>query len=391
MLLDGVVMNYPWGRHDFIADLQRRRVPSVAPEAELWFGAHPNGASPVQGMDRCATLIDVLHTDPTGWLGSDVVATYGPHLPFLLKVLAVNEPLSLQLHPDAALVASLVADGNAEQILADHHPKPEMVVALGSLHALCGLRDAVDACAVIDEIVALANDDAWLTVRQHVNDDGVAAAVAELVTASDSHITALLAALHRACASTFSAAHASDIRDLLLRYPTDRSVAIAVLMQLVVLADGEALYIPAGVLHCYLRGAGIEVMASSDNVLRVGLTTKARHPKTVIRQLRASFQQATLVRGERDGNQCHYPVDTTWFALTRITVLPSQITRLSPKDGPQLLLVAGGDLTVREGCEGEFSLAQGAGLFVAAGTADVSLYGQADVFVASLGASQNHA
>jgi len=386
VLLDGVVMHYPWGRRDFIAKLQRRPVPSAEPEAELWFGAHQNGASPAYGLDGCATLADVIANDPHVWLGTEIVARYGEQLPFLLKVLAVNEPLSLQLHPDETLVAALAADGDPDGILADHHPKPEMVVAVGELHAMCGFLEAHEASQVVDEIIAVTGDDAWLWVQQQIESAGVAAAVAALIVADEAHVSALLGALGVACDKTFAAAHAPAIGELLARYPNDRSVAIAVLMRLVVLADGEALFIPPGVLHCYLAGAGVEVMASSDNVLRLGLTQKPCHPAIANRQLAATRQHATLVGGERDGNTCTYLVDTPWFALSRLTVTQQGVTMPTPTYGPQIALVIGGDVTVSEANGSEHTVRSGAGMFVAAGTRGVTLQGDADVFVATLGA-----
>ncbi|MEX2533028.1 MAG: mannose-6-phosphate isomerase, class I [Nitriliruptoraceae bacterium] len=386
VLLDGVIMYYPWGRHDFIANLQRRLTPSEKPEAELWFGAHHKGPSSARGVDGCETLLDVIATDPKRWLGPDVVAQYGPQLPFLLKVLAVNEPLSLQLHPDEALVAALASDSDPDRILADHRPKPEMVVALGELRAMCGFLHSLGASRVIDEIVAVSGDDAWLWVRQQVESDGVASAVAALVMADDARVAALLGALRVACDRTAFAPHAAVICELLTRYPNDRSVAIVVLMQLVVLTDGEALFIPPGVLHCYLTGAGVEVMASSDNVLRVGLTQKPCHPAVVNRQLAAARQVATLVDGAPDGNMRAYRVDTAWFALNRCTVTHDGVMLPTPKRGPQIVLVAGGDVTVTQTNGDEHTLGSGAGLFVAAGTRDVTLHGEADVFVATLGA-----
>lgn len=386
VLLDGVVMHYPWGRHDFIAKLQRRPTPSDQPEAELWFGAHHKGPSPARGVDGCATLIDVIATDPRRWLGSDVVAKYGPQLPFLLKVLAVNEPLSLQLHPDEALVAAVAAAGDPDGILADHHPKPEMVVAVGELHAMCGLLDTRDATQMVDDIIAVAGDDGWLWVKEQIENGGVAAAVAALITAEDARVQAVLAALRVACDTPAFAAQVPAICALLARYPNDRSVAIVALMRLVVLADGEALFIPPGVLHCYLTGAGVEVMASSDNVLRVGLTQKPCHPAVVNRQLAAARQVATLVAGVCDGDGLTYLVDTAWFALTRFNVTPHGVTLPTPQRGPQIVLIARGDVTVSQRDGHEHTMGSGAGLFVAAGTRGVRLHGDADVFVATLGA-----
>jgi len=380
--LDGVVMRYAWGRNDLIARLQGRPSPSATPEAELWFGAHRNGASPVHGWADCDTLAKLIAADPSRWLGADCVARFGTQLPFLLKVLAVNEPLSLQLHPDEACVAQLVAAGDVDQVLADHHPKPEMIVAVGELQALCGLSAQETAIQAVSDIVTFSADTAWQWVLRQIETGGVLAAVTALITADERRIADLMQALHAACANGFDA---PAIRDLLGRYPIDRSVAIAVLLQHVVLADGEALFIPPGVLHCYLAGAGVEVMASSDNVFRVGLTAKPCHHAAVLAQLGCSVNQAVRVVAVKDAWQTSYPVDTAWFALSRMRVTPGGITPRTAPFGPQLFFTVLGHASVVDSNGVRYDVAAGTAVFVGAQAGPVTVHGDADLFQVTLG------
>ncbi len=384
VLLQGVVMRYAWGRHDLIARLQSRVFPTDKPEAELWFGAHKNGSSPLDGAGDAETLSHLLADNPVRWLGRAVADTFAGQLPFLVKVLAVNEPLSLQLHPDADCVASLVAAGDPAQVLADRHPKPEMVVALGELHALAGFLRADEAA---DNVAALATYGAgapWRDIHHTIVSDGVTAAVQSLIVADEATIAGLLEALHAALADGFSAPNIPAVTDLLHRYPTDRSVAIAVLMRLFVLSDGEALFIPPGVLHCYLSGAGVEVMASSDNVVRVGLTDKPCHPDVVSAQLATATLSPTVVAVVADGALMQYPAATEWFGLARCNAAGDSITWSQPARGPQIVLNVCGQATVITDDGQSVTLPAGMAVFVAAGQ-QVSVTGDADLFVARVG------
>ena len=384
VLLQGVVMRYAWGRHELIARLQGRVFPTDEPEAELWFGAHKSGSSRLDGAGADGTLSHLLASNPTGWLGSAVADTFAGQLPFLVKVLAVNEPLSLQLHPDAACVAALVAAGDPEQVLADRHPKPEMVVALGELHALAGFLHADEAAEIVAGLATYGPDAPWQAVYEQIVTDGVMAAVQSLIGANDTTIAALLGALHTALADGFSAPNVPALTDLLRRYPSDRSVAIAVLMRLFVLADGDALYIPPGVLHCYLSGAGVEVMASSDNVVRVGLTHKPCHPEVVSAQLATATHSPEVVAVVANGALRQYPVETEWFGLARFNAGADSITLDRAARGPQILVNVCGQATVTANDGATVTLPAGMAVFVAAGQ-QVSVTGDADVFVARVG------
>ena len=234
----GTVQHYAWGDRSFIPDLLGVDADGT-PWAELWLGTHPNGPST---LDDGTALIDV-----TG------------RLPYLLKVLAAAEPLSLQTHPNA----EQARDGHARGIYPDDEAKPELLCALTPFEALCGLRP-LDATLELLDGLGIG--------------DGRLASV--LATAGPG---AALAGLYRgsidpsavvAACRTSERAEAVWIRRLDERYPGDPSVAVALLLNQVVLTPGQALRLDAGNLHAYLSGAGVELMGASDNVVRAGLTVK---------------------------------------------------------------------------------------------------------------------
>lgn len=378
--VDGVVMRYPWGRTDLISRLLGRDTDSDTPEAELWFGAHKNGASPVRGGSQHVTLTDLIAADPALMLGADVAARFNATLPFLLKVLAVNEPLSLQVHPDEHWVETLSVEGDTDQVLADLNPKPEMIVAVGELVAFCGLQPDVDAAAIARSINAAA----WDTLAGEIELHGVRTVVANLICADTDRISRLFTALCDALDGGWDEPHADAVRDLTRRYPFDRAVVITVLMRLVMLHDGDALYIPPGVLHCYLYGAGVEVMASSDNVFRVGLTGKRCHPALVARIVLATDEEPVLVAADRDGATTHFLAPTDWFSLSRVRVTPGACRMPAHPTGPSLILTMLGQVTVHTNGTA-VALPRGTAAFIPAGV-DVTCEGDADVFWARLGA-----
>jgi mannose-6-phosphate isomerase len=233
----GEVRHYAWGDPVFIPRL-RGLEPDGRPWAEWWLGTHP--AAPSSLDDDRRPLADVT----------------GP-LPYLLKVLAAAEPLSLQTHPTASQARTYHARG----LLPDDRGKPELLCALTDFEALCGLRPVEATLAMLDEMGAgdLANA---------VVDGGPAAALERLyrgdVDAAD---------VVEACARS-DRPEAEWIRRLNGKYPGDPSVAATLLLNLVRLRPGDAIHLGAGNLHAYLVGAGIELMGASDNVVRGGLTDK---------------------------------------------------------------------------------------------------------------------
>lgn len=243
--VEGVVQHYAWGDPSFIPTLLGVE-PDGRPWAELWLGTHPGGPT---------TLSDGRPLrDVTG------------ELPYLLKVLAAAQPLSLQTHPNA----EQAREGHVGGHFVDPNPKPELLCALTPFEALCGVRP-------VDATLALLHE-----LDLH--------ALARMLTADD--ISAVVEGLYRgttdprpvieACASS-DRAEARWVRRLHEMYPHDPSVAVTLLLNLVELAPGQAIRLDAGNMHAYLHGAGIELMGASDNVVRGGLTAKAVDVEELLR------------------------------------------------------------------------------------------------------------
>lgn len=284
--LSNTVRDYAWGSKTSLAELFGRD-PSGGPEAELWIGAHPGAPSLLepQGLPLDAAIA----AEPQGMLGAAMAAEYG-RLPFLLKILAAAEPLSLQVHPTleqaAAGFAAEEASGPAvdapDRNYRDDQHKPEMIVALTAFEALSGFRDTLASAPAFDWLAAHVEEqsarNAALSIAEALRAGDLAPAVALILQADDGvRRLALLGA--RAVDAAGHDAAATDASLLLLPrlaafHPEDTGALLALLLHLVSLKPGEALSLPAGNIHAYVHGTGVEIMANSDNVLRGGLTTK---------------------------------------------------------------------------------------------------------------------
>lgn len=267
--------DYAWGSRTLIADLEGR-APSGAPEAEVWFGDHPGSPALLHdGSDRTLDQWLPAHADATG------VPT---RLPYLLKLLAAGAPLSIQVHPSkdqavegfAREEAAGVPRDAANRNYKDDNHKPEVIVAVSdTFTALAGLRDLV---ATRRLVAALADGEGVRALRGHLDAADPAAALRSAIgwvlgEADAAEVQQIVEAAASAESEEF-AAELELTRTLSAAYPGDPGIVVALLMNLVELRRGEAIFVPAGVLHAYVAGLGVEIMAASDNVLRGGLTPK---------------------------------------------------------------------------------------------------------------------
>ena len=148
--LDAPIRNYAWGSHETIAGMMGRATPTPEPEAEIWYGAHPVAPSMVGRETGFVGLDNYIASDPRAMLGSRLLDEQGDQLPFLLKILAVERPLSIQAHPDKALARRGFMEETRrrvpltapQRIYRDPRPKPELVCALTPFDALVGFRPA---------------------------------------------------------------------------------------------------------------------------------------------------------------------------------------------------------------------------------------------------------
>ncbi len=275
------IQGYDWGSHDALTTLFGIPNPAGKPQAELWMGAHPNGCSEVVLAGQAQKLSTLIENAPAAVLGEATQARFGS-LPFLFKVLCAEKALSIQVHPSKAQAeagfakeeAAGISPKAANRNYKDPNHKPELVFALTPYQAMNGFR-AIPAILALFERVklpALAELVAALAASQ--NEAGLQHFFHQLLVLEGARkeeaLTGLLA---------FAAAHQDEetfalITSLAAQYPGDVGLFSPLLLNVVTLQPGQAMYLDACTPHAYVRGTGLEIMANSDNVLRAGLTPK---------------------------------------------------------------------------------------------------------------------
>lgn len=353
--LTPALKHYDWADGRFLADLLGAK--ATQPVAEAWFGAHAAGPAQASAQAVLGSLDAFVAEDPEGWLGPQGAGRFGA-LPYLLKLLAAGRPLSVQVHPDAAQAregyraeeAAGIPRDASERVYKDPNRKPELVVALTPFRALCGFRAFHDIGQQLERLPELASVlppfepgpeglrqllDAWFELP-----------APEVRRA----LSALLERLDREspepARSKADPAHWALFAHRTLGFDApDRGLLFVFLLEIVDLAPGEGIYLDAGVPHAYLHGAGVEVMASSDNVLRAGLTRKHVSPAALLDVVRYVPGRPEILRPERAGHfrpgEWGYLTPVEEFALCRLELGARRFTGVTI--GPETFLVADGE------------------------------------------------
>ncbi|MGN5734547.1 mannose-6-phosphate isomerase, class I [Arthrobacter psychrochitiniphilus] len=370
--------DYAWGSTTAIAEFMGR-TPSGAPEAELWFGAHAGSPSLVMndgGIQE--SLASVIEADPRHALGADLAERRG-QLPFLLKLLAANSALSLQAHPSPQQAregfareeaAGIPVDANFRNY-RDDSAKPELVVAISeSFHALSGFRPWQEVLRLLD---ALLGADMEMPGQGSVallagilkGEEPLREAVAVLLGGEQPEEVAAL--VTRVCALALSkdllatefAPSFRTVTQLEAAYPGDPGIVLSLLLNRVTLARGEALFLDAGNIHAYLNGLGIELMSSSDNVLRGGLTRKHIDVPALLSVLNFTpMEPPLLVASQGSHGVTTYDAGAADFLLHHIQG-PARVSIT----GPAIALAQDGEVTLSGG-QSQTRLARGEAVFV---------------------------
>ncbi len=323
------------------------------------------------------------------------MAEFGPRLPFLLKVLAAERPLSLQVHPTleqaragfAREEAAGVDRAAATRNYKDDNHKPEMIFALTAFEALCGFRPAAESRAVFGHLAACF-DRAGLDLPPllprlledlaHPDEPAALRSAFERLIAGGEDIAeataAVVAALNSGAPMGPHAAELTTVVNLNQDYPGDPGVLISLLLNRISLAPGEAVYLPAGNVHAYLHGLGIEVMASSDNVLRGGLTPKFVDVPELLQTVAFEAVAVPMLPAETTmlGQELYRPPFRE-FALQRVELLPGAEPVPLAQSGAAVILVVSGAVLL-DSPKGDLQLERGGSAFLPAAEAPVNVH-----------------
>lgn len=398
--LTNVTRDYAWGSPTAIATLLGTP-PSGRPEAELWMGAHPDSPS-VAGTPEGPVALDRLiaeHPDTT--LGEEVHAAFGARLPFLAKLLAAETALSLQVHPTrerarerfAEEEAAGVSRSAANRNYKDENHKPEMILALTPFEALCGFRPCAEAAELFRTVgSAIAATGApvpkllgrvEMTLNSRMAAPMVVRKAFETLIGGGTETTELVELA--APALVASAAAGAELSPALLsvielarQYPGDSGVLVSLLLNRVSLAPGDAIYLPAGNIHAYLNGLGLEVMASSDNVMRGGLTGKHVDVPELLETVDFAPSDVPVVptRTTALGQQVWEPPFAE-FALQRVEIGASDDPVPLVQNGPMIVLAISGSVLL-DSPRGDLQLGRGGSVFVPAVENPVMVHPHAD-------------
>lgn len=379
--------DYAWGSRGAISALLGRPA-TDAVEAELWFGAHHG--SPARILQPAVaggaeTLADWIAADPASATGDEDAAA----LPFLLKVLAARSPLSLQAHPTPEQAAAGFAREDAAGIpldaphrnYKDPYAKPELILAVSDeFGALCGFRPAEQthrSIGALLELAAQSDPDArgplihWL---DRLGGDESIRSVFEWLISRGEGVDELVDAVARLVSANPGFETQRVIAET---YPGDPGLVISLLLHEVTLARGEALFLPAGNIHAYLHGVGIELMNSSDNVLRGGLTPKHVDVPELLSVLDFSPRPAPYLRPEVVGDTRVFRPEGVDFELVEFVADGALAL-----DGPAIALCLGGGFELRGGL-GTTAVSRGEAVYVTPEEGDLRVAGNGMLVVAT--------
>jgi mannose-6-phosphate isomerase len=405
--LTGRIQQYGWGSRTVIPDLLGVP-PTGEPQAELWFGAHPLAPSLAAGRP----LNELIAEDPEGIVGAAPVAAFGPRLPFLVKIIAADQPLSLQAHPSRAQAeagyereqAAGIPRDAPNRTYRDGWPKPEVLCALAPTDALYGFRDPEETYGLFKQLRIPAATDlvAELADRSVRPQDRLRGVFGRLLRLSDSErsvvrqVAAAAAAIgpndspgsHSPGQSSALFDFAATATELSGFYPNDPGVLAALVMNRITLQRYDAIFLPPGNLHAYLRGCGVEIMANSDNVMRGGLTPKFVNVEELLKVLDFTPGFRGLITPVRQApGVWHYPTPAPEFTFWRLELGTDPIELPGVGTG-RIVLVTDGSVTLTSGAPDtdELILHRGESALVTAAE-QVRLTGLATVFVGAPGLS----
>lgn len=383
LLMQNPIQGYDWGSHDSLTTLFGIPNPTGKPQAELWMGAHPNGCSEVTLAGSTQKLSAVIDTAPAAALGEATVTRFGS-LPFLFKVLCAEKALSIQVHPSKAQAEAGFAKEEAAGIpikagnrnYKDPNHKPELVFALTPYQAMNGFRAIPAILALFERVKLAAIADLVAALAASQNEAGLQHFFHQLLILQGARKEDALAGL-----LAYAAAHQDEetfalITSLAAQYPGDVGLFSPLLLNVVTLQPGQAMFLDACTPHAYVRGTGLEIMANSDNVLRAGLTPKYIDVAELLDCTRClpKPDDQILLAPRVEGAVQHFDVPVPDFIFSVYPAGQHQLTTASA----EILFAIDGTVTLKQG-DDTLRLKKGQSAFIPAATGHYQLLAEGRV------------
>lgn len=397
--LDNPIQNYAWGSHTAIAGLMGAAGPTEQPQAELWMGAHPKAPSWADVGGQRMPMTDLIESHPEAILGTETAHRFNRCMPFLFKVLAAAEPLSIQAHPDKNQARSGFARENRLGIpieaphrsYRDDSHKPEIICALTPFWGLNGFQPiAAIARNLYDyaptTLAALA---AGLDASDASRSLEIFFETLLAMPAKRRHD--VIAEVRAQARNKMASEPAADwVRRLHAAYPGDIGVLSPIYLNLIRLMPGQAMYLEAGQLHAYLEGVGIELMANSDNVLRGGLTPKHIDVPELMRVLRFVAGEPRIITPRPVTPNVHvYDAAVEEFELARLDITAGHRFTAASQRSVEILLAVEGTVAIEtEGGQMSFQMSKGESVMIPACLSGYGIQGEGQLFRAAVPASK---
>jgi len=384
--MDNEIQNYAWGTKDFIAQLHGVNS-SNKPQAEMWMGAHPKAPSMVWVNNEKKSLTDLITQYPEHFLGVKIAKKFAGRLPFLLKILSANSALSIQVHPDKIQAElGFAAENNCgvelksfDRNYKDDNHKPELICALTKFDAMCGFRPLAEIHDFWQRHqIWTEGSRNFLHNPQPETFKRMFFGFMNLSRPEQKEVVEKTLEKLQSPRNESEANIITWMYKLNEIYPGDIGVLAPSYLNTIQLQPGEALYLQAGLIHSYLQGSGIEIMANSDNVLRGGLTPKHIDLSELEKTLIFSFGEVEKIEGENLETGRLYPTLAPEFEL----IYQNKMEMINKVNGPEVVLCTAGEVTLQAG--DIVQLKAGESAFVCAANCEYKLIGQGEVFRARI-------
>jgi len=394
-VLENTIQEYAWGSFTALAELLGQPSPAPEPQAEMWMGAHPKAPSRVRVCGKSVSLIELIEENPQAILGAGVCRKFGPRLPYLFKVLAAANPLSIQAHPSREQARRGFQEENRagvplaapERNYKDENHKPECICALTPFWALNGFRKISEIISILKQCTAGMTLKLLDALGEQPVKAGLKLFFKSLLTAEESLKRQLIRRVTK-----YAQHHAGKdpayrwVAALHEKYPTDIGLLAPLFLNLVRLEPGQAMFLAAGQLHAYLDGVGIELMANSDNVLRGGLTSKHVDLAELLKVLVFEELEIDILAPRKvNDHEIMYPTPAEEFALSVICPMEGKIFSSARERSVEILLCTQGEGVITDLDDGRcMTIARGCALLVPAAVTQYSIAGRITLYKAAV-------
>lgn len=392
-LLKNIVKEYSWGSYTAIPKLFGKRPPYDKPHAEVWIGAHISASSMVKTGSKWEALKDLIDKYPDEILGKECAKKYGGQLPFLFKIIAAKEPLSIQAHPNLLQAVKGLKRENSLGIpldssgrnYRDNNHKPECLCAITGFEALCGFRGVSETVLLLKKACPGTLKKQISELKNNTDPSGLKSFFTSVMTMDNDRKKSVVS---EAFQNTGIFADENPafkwVSVIAGKYPSDIGAIAPLFLNYVYLEPGQAMFIQTGQLHAYLEGVALELMADSDNVVRGGLTPKHVDVQELLNIVKFKQLKTGIILPEKYRNENIYRTSAGEFVLSAINVTNSETYTSPEKRSVEIILCIEGRAVIVGSEDDKFDMAKGKTVIIPASVKKYSISGKAILYKAAV-------